>query len=1805
MACSTCYYLVISSTHLSKGHVRRVKGVFRGPLCPTASSQSPDHGERAAGAVEDDGKSSFFCQLCEKQYLRHQEYDNHINSYDHAHKQRLKELKQREFARNVASKTWKDKRKQERALRRLHKLALIRQQTHRVPGQVVRFKGTVRAEIRHPETPWRERDYRQRGLPVTLPVTQSQINPISSRRENKYPRLQPKPVSPCQAHLSHQKDSNQTAIHLGGPSDCRCEPCWESPQPFLHCSPQDTASPWGRDKGRVGVSFCFSKRGQKLEPCASVFSDQEEDEGRGGQMKEKNKELHPCHPDNALPGQPANGLHPGNKTEPSGRRAGEDRREERGGEETEGSSANQLPGCSSQMARLRKTAQNPGDRTAGKREEREEGNRGEEHREHKRNPMSSYIHVVARDGFTHLRWPLGVVHFTTVKPQLSYSCKSTHWRTHTNPLQRGPETHTNSLQRGPETHTNPLQRGPETHTNPQQRGPETHTNPLQRGPETHTNPLQRGPETHTNPLQRGPETHTNPLQRGPETHTNPLQRGPETHTNPLQRGPETHTNPLQRGPETHTNPLQRGPETHTNPLQRGPETHTNPLQRGPETHTNPLQRGPETHTNPLQRGPETHTNPLQRGPETHTIPLQRGPETHTNPLERGPETHLGHTNPKQNIPNCCLTDTKHNLPNRCLTVPKNNDPNCCQTKSLCDSSNTRCQAHQSIRMPQRGAEESKAFRVSRSQPLLEGTEKVASIKDLYTETGEKDEGVTHSSSCYVLQKTKALGVTAASQEEATNQEIRGESGFTTPVGEAMNRPLFESDERVHGDNAHAIPHNPKVGRLRRRVGQGGEQAIRTSRTKSEAVIRPSTAACVRASEVRCVCTHAANSCTHCVGGLVRTQTNMSRKGNDGTKRRRREVRDDGTTNECQGKKQRLRSVITSVSSQCDGNRRQDRDGGGYGDGGTKRGKKTHRKRVRRRRAETTHLAGKRDSEAVPCFHSHRPLRSHSRDRHHFDSASLYSTAQRATERTEHHSTGALRYGEADRAGQEGRPFCWKSESSLCSTSGFQWERGQDLEAVGGPDGYGCGYHDDMPGNITCSPVRRSLDTHRTYVNRKKCLERENKEWNKAQRGMRESWDEGSKKRGSGERGSRKRRCRERGSRKRRCREIASRKRRCRERGSKKRRCRDTASRKRRCRVTSRRQCWVSMKSGPGEVSGGAWWRYPWTPSHGEGEGQIWDRGWRSSPGEGEGQIWDRGWRSSPGEGEGQIWDRGWRSSPGEGEGQIWDRGWRSSPGEGEGQIWDRGWRSSPGEGEGQIWDRGWRSSPGEGEGQIWDRGPEDCSPDRHTWSSTESWEDSWEDQRSSEGRESWGRWEQRHRLSTECFRLERVSRRPDLRNSPWPDSIPAWLPRWPSPGSCSSSTSVSELSGGWSNVSSCSGLILSGLPGPAPSPSPIKEKRKAPSFAPTPHRPSPSTDTSCSQAKSPSPTTQPTQLPDKEAKPPPQPREGNPRRNLLLPLIGKLPGIRKGAKRRGAERKREGPEQTDNQDHNQGKETREKEAVPKGQPSPRPLSSQSPASLQQGDAPPTALKSHAAVTSYPVQALTHRGHGSQSPSPPEAQQPISFSAEDMDKYRCLQEQAREHMQRLLQETETHRHLTTSESYTHTAHRHATSSTESNTHPVSRHLYTHTNMTNTQEQGAHSQFLQNSLELDTHPFQTHLTPTHPILPPPPRAPVPSPQPPPTLQHFILHSDFTIALSSASSSGLPGDTPLPHHLSLLHPPLPHPPLSVPTIFPAIQLSHPLLHVLPPPVAFHPSPVTLCPLTPPYPQSLWPLHFQQKAL
>ncbi|XP_062841260.1 zinc finger protein 804B [Trichomycterus rosablanca] len=233
-----CYYLVISSTHLSNGHLRSIKGVFRGPLCTSGGAESPNYAEKEKAITKalEDLKANFYCELCGKQYHKYQEFDNHINSYDHAHKQRLKELKQREFARNVSSKSWKDEKKQERALKRLHQIALLKQKrdsdNEKSPElraaprdqqqEKVRLKGSDRHSSRHSFS---------RNQPETAPSPSPQSPPSSSELRD------------------------QCSIQV-------------------QCSSLLSQTPKGHRHTRAGISFCFARRAQlKLDSCASVFND--------------------------------------------------------------------------------------------------------------------------------------------------------------------------------------------------------------------------------------------------------------------------------------------------------------------------------------------------------------------------------------------------------------------------------------------------------------------------------------------------------------------------------------------------------------------------------------------------------------------------------------------------------------------------------------------------------------------------------------------------------------------------------------------------------------------------------------------------------------------------------------------------------------------------------------------------------------------------------------------------------------------------------------------------------------------------------------------------------------------------------------------------------------------------------------------------------------------------------------------------------------------------------------------------------------------------------------------------------------------------------------------------------------------------------------------------------------------------------------------------------------------------------------------------------------------------------------------
>lgn len=49
--------------------------------------QNEQEKERAIEESLKDLKEMFYCELCDKQYFKYKEYDNHINSYDHAHRQ--------------------------------------------------------------------------------------------------------------------------------------------------------------------------------------------------------------------------------------------------------------------------------------------------------------------------------------------------------------------------------------------------------------------------------------------------------------------------------------------------------------------------------------------------------------------------------------------------------------------------------------------------------------------------------------------------------------------------------------------------------------------------------------------------------------------------------------------------------------------------------------------------------------------------------------------------------------------------------------------------------------------------------------------------------------------------------------------------------------------------------------------------------------------------------------------------------------------------------------------------------------------------------------------------------------------------------------------------------------------------------------------------------------------------------------------------------------------------------------------------------------------------------------------------------------------------------------------------------------------------------------------------------------------------------------------------------------------------------------------------------------------------------------
>ncbi|XP_046298742.1 G patch domain-containing protein 8 isoform X2 [Marmota monax] len=204
--------------------------------------------EKAIAKALEDLRANFYCELCDKQYQKHQEFDNHINSYDHAHKQRLKDLKQREFARNVSSRSRKDEKKQEKALRRLHELAEQRKQAECAPGSGPMFRPTTVAVDEEGGDEDKDESTTNSGTGTTATCSLG-------------------------SEFSTDKGGPFTAVQITNPTGL-AQASGSSSQGISFGLKNNLGTPLQK----LGVSFSFAKKAPvKLESIASVFKDHAEE----------------------------------------------------------------------------------------------------------------------------------------------------------------------------------------------------------------------------------------------------------------------------------------------------------------------------------------------------------------------------------------------------------------------------------------------------------------------------------------------------------------------------------------------------------------------------------------------------------------------------------------------------------------------------------------------------------------------------------------------------------------------------------------------------------------------------------------------------------------------------------------------------------------------------------------------------------------------------------------------------------------------------------------------------------------------------------------------------------------------------------------------------------------------------------------------------------------------------------------------------------------------------------------------------------------------------------------------------------------------------------------------------------------------------------------------------------------------------------------------------------------------------------------------------------------------------------------
>lgn len=495
-------------------------------------------------------------------------------------------------------------------------------------------------------------------------------------------------------------------------------------------------------------------------------------------------------------------------------------------------------------------------------------------------------------------------------------------------------------------------------------------------------------------------------------------------------------------------------------------------------------------------------------------------------------------------------------------------------------------------------------------------------------------------------------------------------------------------------------------------------------------------------------------------------------------------------------------------------------------------------------------------------------------------------------------------------------------------------------------------------------------------------------------------------------------------------------------------------------------------------------------------------------------------------------------------------------------------------------------SPGSWCQRAGHHGRDESDWDRWMWGDSDGWEERATHRSGSSRRGPGGRGSQDSVWKcsgSRGLRAKRVSS-PEWWNSQHTSSPPSMIP---DPRSCSpcSSTSVSELSWEWSRSSTSSGVdkqtagscrsLLTeapGLPPDFPEDEAVKQdslpqKSRVLSSVEVVQKHCDTDTTPPKEDKSQSDLSTAT-----EGFSPAKPGPKKSGRTLLLPLIGKLPAIQRKARRKTGLLKEE-------------VKSKGGEITHSHQPlTPNPQESKIRATVvEEAPAPPA-----------PPAPLAQ-------PTPPP---PVSFTAEEMDKYRLLQEQAREHMQKVLEQTQE----TTEASFTRPAlplplpppQEEEQEVEEQGTFPSPPSPQNRTILTE----------LSLSLPL---PLPLVL-PQQDNFPKPVSLRIPGlPTPQSDLHHIVLQPTV-LPLPQPVPNSPPVSSPLglppphlphlPHHLHLS-------PLSISSLFPSILLSHhhhPVALLSPTPPQLTPlAPVTLQPLGPgpPFIGTPWPVRFRQKAL